>query len=189
MGTEWQRMLAGELYDASDPELVEARRRARLRVAAYNAMPADNEAGRRRCMAAILGANADHVYLEPTVRFDYGVNTVLGDGFYANFDCVFLDCAPIRIGARVLLGPGVHLYTATHPLDVASRRAGREFALPITIGDDAWIGGRSVIGPGVTIGAGTTIGAGSVVMRDVPPGVLAVGNPCRVVRELEPRAG
>ncbi|MNL44835.1 Maltose O-acetyltransferase [compost metagenome] len=108
----------------------------------------------------------------------------MGDGAYMNFDCVILDCAEVRIGRNVMFGPGVHVYAASHPLEAEIRIQGPELARPVTIGDNVWVGGRTVICPGVTIGAGTTIGAGSVVTRDIPAGVLAAGNPCRVIRPV-----
>ncbi len=121
----------------------------------------------------------------PPFYCDYGAHIVVGDRFFANYGCVVLDCNEVRVGDGVLFGPQVQVYTATHPLDPADRRAGWEMARPIVIEDDVWIGGGAILCPGVRIGSGATVGAGSVVTRDVPPGVLAAGNPCRVVRELE----
>jgi maltose O-acetyltransferase len=115
---------------------------------------------------------------------DYGYNIRIGRNGFVNYDCVFLDCAPITIGDDVQIGPAVQLYTATHPVDAAIRRAGPEYALPITIGSGVWIGGGSIVLPGVNIGANTLIGAGSVVTRDIPAGVVAAGNPCRVLRSV-----
>jgi maltose O-acetyltransferase len=167
-----EQMVGGELYDASDPELVAARARARELLAA----------GRFAQLFAAMGREA---VVEPPFHCDYGFNITVGERFYANCGCVFLDCAPITIGDRVLLGPSVHLYAATHPVDAATRRRGLEYALPITIGDDVWIGGGAIILPGVTVGDRAVIGAGSVVVKDVPRDVVAVGNPCHRVRELE----
>lgn len=134
-----------------------------------------------------LGKVGDNCIIEPPFRCDFGFNVELGDSFYANFDCVFLDCNKIEIGNHVFFGPGVHLYTATHPLDARTRRE-LESAHPIRIGDDVWIGGRAIVLPGVEIGDGSVIGAGSVVTRSIPPYSLAVGNPCRVIRCLKPEA-
>lgn len=179
-------MLAFEPYLANDPELVAERRQARLLLQRYNASGPDQEAERLSLLSELLGTVGGQVTIEPPFRCDYGYNIHAGDGLYLNFDCVILDVAPVRLGRSVLLGPGVHIYTAHHPLSADLRRAGWEGGSPVTIGDDVWIGGRVVVLPGVTIGAGTVVGAGSVVTRDLPAGVVAVGNPCRVVRHLAP---
>jgi maltose O-acetyltransferase len=182
--TEYQKMLAGESYLANDPALVAARLQARRLLRAFNDAAPDDEDGRRRTLAALLGAMGPGGWIEPPFRCDYGPQIRVGARFYANFDCVFLDCAPVEIGDDVMLGPGVHLYTATHPVDPDERASGLELARPIRIGSKVWLGGGTIVGPGVSIGAGTTVGAGSVVTRDLPARVVAVGNPCRVVREL-----
>jgi maltose O-acetyltransferase len=122
--------------------------------------------------------------LKPTFRCDYGFNITIGTKTFINYDCVFLDCNKITIGDEVQIAPGVHIYTATHPLDPQQRRSGLERALPVAIADGVWLGGGAIICPGVTIGENTVIGAGAVVTRDIPPNVLAVGNPCRVIRPL-----
>jgi len=173
--TAREQMLAGELYDALDPELVVAREHARLLLARYNA------AGDRQALTALFGRLADGAIVEPPFHCDYGFNISVGVRFYANVNCVFLDCAPIEIGDHVLLGPGVHLYTATHPLDSVERRQGLEFAKPIAIGDDAWLGGGAIVLPGVTIGPRAVVGAGSVVTRDVPADERVAGNPARAI--------
>lgn len=182
--THKERMLAGEPYMASDAGLVAERRHARLLLREYNLSAADETERRRAILSELLGGAGHPIEIEPPFFCDYGYNITVGGGFYANFGCVILDCAPVRIGVRVLLGPGAHIYTATHSLDPAERRAGLEYALPVSVGDDVWIGGGAIIAPGVSIGEGTTIGAGSMVTKSVPPGVLAAGNPCRVIREL-----
>lgn len=168
-------MVAGELYDALDPELVEARERARLLLARYNAT------GDREALTALFGRLADDTVVEPPFHCDYGFNISVGRRFYANVSCVFLDCASIEIGDHVLLGPGVHLYTATHPPDAAERRSGLELAKPIAVGDDAWLGGGAIVLPGVTIGARAVVGAGSVVTRDVSADERVAGNPARPI--------
>jgi maltose O-acetyltransferase len=168
-------MLAGELYDALDPELVEARKHARLLLARYNAT------GDREALTALFGRLADDAVVEAPFHCDYGFNISVGTRFYANVNCVFLDCAPIEIGDHVLLGPGVHLYTARHPLDSAERRRGLELAKPIVVGDDVWLGGGAIVLPGVTIGARVVVGAGSVVTRDVPADTRVAGNPARPI--------
>jgi maltose O-acetyltransferase len=179
MTSERERMLAGELYRASDPELLAARARAREVVTRYNDAP---DVTALEALFEHLGANA---VIEPPFHCDYGSQISIGDDFYANTGCVFLDCARIEIGDHALFGPNVQLYAATHPLEAELRREGLEYALPITIGDDVWLGGAVVVLPGVTIGDRAVIGAGSVVTRDVPVGVVAAGNPCRPIRELE----
>lgn len=182
--SEWDKMVAGELYDAYAPELVEARKGTRAMLRRYNASTEDQGPFRLSLLRELLGSTGARLEIEPPFRCDYGANIHLGDGVYMNFDCVILDCAEVRIGRNVLLGPGVHIYAASHPIEAALRIQGPELAKPVHIGDNAWIGGRAVICPGVTIGADVTIGAGSVVTRDIPQGVLAAGNPCRVIRYL-----
>lgn len=183
MNTERAKMLAGELYLASDPELVQLRRRARRLTRAFNASPDDDPAQRAALLRDLLAHCGQGVEIEPLFQCDYGFNIRLADRVYMNFGCVLLDCAPITIGEGTLLGPGVHLYAATHPTDPALRRSGRERAKPITIGSNAWIGGGAIICPGVTIADDAVVGAGSVVTRDVPKGAVVVGNPGRVVPE------
>lgn len=177
-------MLAGELYRAWDPELVRERGRARRLLSRYNASAQEEAEVRRAILGELLASVGEGAWVEPPFRCDYGWNVSLGDGAYLNFGCVLLDCAPVEIGPLAKLGPGVHLYAATHPADPAERAAGLEYALPIVIGRNVWIGGSAVIGPGVTIGDNSVIGAGSVVVRDVPPNVVAAGNPCRRLRAL-----
>ncbi|MGN6108383.1 MAG: sugar O-acetyltransferase [Kofleriaceae bacterium] len=179
MKSEREKMLAGELYRATEPELVEAARRAHALMAAFNATagPAGMEILRQ-----LLGKVGEGVTVRPRFSCDYGTNISIGRGTFVNFDCVFLDCATIELGEDVQVAPGVHLYTAGHPIDPELRRSGLEFALPIRIEDNVWLGGGAIVCPGVTIGKNSVIGAGSVVVRDIPPDVIAVGNPCRVVR-------
>ncbi len=177
--SERAKMVAGELYDASDEELVAARERARALLERYGR---SRDTALLRELFARVGADP---VVEPPFHCDYGDNISIGDRFYANAGCVVLDCAPVAIGDRVLFGPGVHVYAATHPLDAGLRRRGLEYARPVTIGDDVWIGGAAVVLPGVTIGERAVIGAGSVVTRDVPADVVAAGNPCRALQELE----
>jgi maltose O-acetyltransferase len=167
------------LYDPSQPELVAARQRARGLLARYNATP---EEQLLRELLARVGAEP---FVEPPFFCDYGSNTSLGDRFYANTGCIFLDSAPVTIGDRVLFGPAVQLLTATHPVEAELRAQGLEYAEPISIGDDAWLGGGAIVLPGVTIGDRAVVGAGSVVTRDVPADVVAAGNPARVIRSLE----
>lgn len=182
--TEKEKMLAGEYYTASDPELVALRQNARRLTRLYNATTEEEHARRRELLAELLGAMGEGVYIEPPFRCDYGRNIIAGDNFYANFDCVILDVCKVTIGRNVKFGPRVGVYTAGHPIDAPTRNALLEFGKPITIGDNVWIGGSAVILPGVTIGANTVIGAGAVVTKDIPANVVAAGNPCRVIKNI-----
>lgn len=179
-----ERMLAGEPYLADDPELQAEQRRAALLVEAFNRVPADDPAERVRVLAELLGSVGEGVEVRPPFFCDYGYQLHLGPGTFVNAGLVALDVAPIRVGAHVQIGPNVQLLTPTHPLDAQRRREGWEAAEPVTVGDNAWLGGGVIVCPGVTIGADAVVGAGSVVTRDVPSGVLAVGNPARAVRDL-----
>ena len=181
--TERQKMLAGEMYDPLDPELVSARERARDLCQALNATRESQQEERRRLLRNLFGAGGESVWMQPPFYCDYGENIRLGERVFFNFNCVVLDVCAVRIGDFTLCGPSVQIYTATHPLEAELRRT-REFAKPVTIGSDVWIGGAAVICPGVTIGSRSVIGAGSVVTRDIPDGVFAAGNPCRVIRKL-----
>ncbi len=183
MPTEKDKMLAGELYDPLDPELVHARERARDLCWALNATRDADADERRRLLRELFGTGGDSVWMQPPFFCDYGANIHLGERVFFNFNCVVLDVCPVTIGSFTLFAPAVQIYTATHPLNAALRRQ-QEFAKPITIGSDVWVGGATVICPGVTIGSRSVIGAGSVVTRDIPAGVLAAGNPCRVIREI-----
>lgn len=185
MMTEKEKMLAGELYLASDPELVQLRERARQMTRAYNSTTEKEVDVRRAVLNRLLGKMSPVIHIEPPFRCDYGINIFVGDNFYANFGVVILDCATVTIGNDVKFGPNVQIYTAHHPLDPQIRTSGPELANSITIGDRVWIGGGAIVLPGVTIGENSVIGAGSVVTRDVPANVVAAGNPCRVIRTLE----
>lgn len=185
LSVEKALMLAGELYLAADPGLEQERRDARRLVRLYNATTEDEPERRRAILQELLGSIGGKCEIEPPFRCDYGSLISLGDNFYANFGCVILDCNRVTIGRDVKFGPGVHIYAATHPVDPGLRASGRELALPVTIGDGVWIGGGSILLAGVTIGDGTTIGAGSVVTRSIPPGVVAAGVPCRVIRKVD----
>lgn len=181
---DWNNMLAGRLYNAQDSELTAGRLRARKLLFRYNQSAPEEESLRREVARELFGRMGDNCYLEPPLRCDYGTNIQLGDRVYANFNLVVLDCAAVTIGNDVLIGPNVGIYTATHPVDPGLRRDGLEFALPVTIEDGVWIGGHTAIGPGVRIGRNSVIGAGSVVTKDIPANVVAVGNPCRVMRPV-----
>ncbi len=183
MTTEREKMLAGALYDPLDADLVQARDRARDLCQALNATREGEVDERRRILRALFGAGGESVWMQPPFYCDYGSNIVLGDRVFFNFNCVVLDVAEVRIGEHTMFGPAVQIYTAMHPMNAAERRK-HEFARPIEIGSDVWVGGAAVICPGVKIGARSVIGAGSVVTRDVPESVFAAGNPCRVIREI-----
>ncbi|QPV63036.1 sugar O-acetyltransferase [Halosimplex litoreum] len=185
MDTEREKMLRGEPYDPSDPDLVAARRRARELVAEFNDTAPGATDRRRSLLGDLFGGVDGEIHVEPPFRCDYGDQISVGDRFYANFDCVVLDVCPVEFGENCLLGPGVHVYTATHPLDPEERASGLESGRPVSIGDDVWIGGQAVINPGVTVGDGAVIGSGAVVTDDVPPGVVVQGNPAEVVSEIE----
>src|SRR6202171_68566 len=183
MPSEKDKMLAGELYDPLDPELVQARDRARDLCQDLNATRETDREARRRILTELFGKGGDSVWMQPPFFCDYGSNILLGERVFFNFNCVVLDVCQVKIGDFTLFGPAVPLITATHPLNAELRRK-QEFAKPIEIGSDVWVGGGVIICPGVKIGSKTVIGAGSVVTRDIPNGVLAAGNPCRVVREI-----
>lgn len=180
-----QRMLDGEWYVADDPALIEAHRRAIDLTADYNATTAREPDRRRELLTELLGAVGEDTDLRPPLHVDYGSQIRVGARTFANFGLVALDVAPITIGDDVQIGPNVQLLTPIHPLEAGPRRDKWEAAEPITIGDNVWLGGGVIVCPGVTIGANTVVGAGAVVTKDLPAGVLALGNPARVVRELE----
>lgn len=184
MGTTWDRMVGGDWYRPDDPELVAARARARALLDRFHAAAGDDVATRTAVLGELLGHVGRGTVVEPSLRVDYGVNVHLGDDVFCNHDCVLLDVAPITVGDHAMLGPGCLLLTPTHPLDAGQRRSGWEAAAPIDLGADVWLGGGVTVCPGVTVGAGTVVGAGAVVTRDLPAGVVAVGNPARVVRRL-----
>lgn len=184
MKTQRERVLAGELYDPTDPELVAARLLARDQCHAINTSHPRDETLRRGVLTKLFAGGGETVTLEPPFRCDYGSNIYLGDNVFFNFDCVILDVCDVRIGSYVFIAPGVHIYTATHPLDSELRRT-QEFGKPVAIGDDVWIGGGAIICPGVTVGDRTVVGAGSVVTKDIPSGVVAAGNPARVIRPID----
>ena len=182
MTTEKEKMLSGQLYDSRDPQLVKERHKARHATKAINKAFSIKE--RHFLLRQSIGHCGDNVFIEPDIHFDYGYNISLGNHFYANFNPVMLDVAPITIGNHVLLGPNVQLITATHPLNPAERASGLELAFPITIGDHVWIGAGAIVLPGVTIGDNVVVGAGSVVTKDIPDNQVVAGNPARFIREV-----
>jgi maltose O-acetyltransferase len=183
MQSERDKMLAGQLYDPMDRELVAGRDRARDLCQALNATREAQQDERRRILKGLFGAGGESVWMQPPFFCDYGSNIYLGERVFFNFNCIVLDVCEVRIGDFTLFGPAVQLYTATHPMNAELRRK-QESAKPIAIGSDVWVGGGAIICPGVRIGSKSVIGAGSVVTRDIPEGVFAAGNPCRVIREI-----
>jgi maltose O-acetyltransferase len=183
--TQREKMLAGEMYDPFDPELVAARVRARDLCQQLNATRESEEAERRRILRDLFGKGGDSVWMQPPFYCDYGTNIELGERVFFNFNCIVLDVCPVRIGDFTLFGPAVQIYTPLHPLSAEHRRR-EEYGKPIDIGSDVWVGGGAIILAGVRIGSRSVIGAGSIVTRDIPEAVFAAGNPCRVIRAINP---
>lgn len=184
MKTEKEKMIAGEMYNPADPVLVNERMEARRLVRLYNeTMETDGEK-RVELLKTLLGSTGEHVFMEPTIRFDYGYNTYVGENFYANFNCTILDVSEVRFGDNCMLAPNVQIYTATHPIDPIERNSGIEYAKSISIGNNVWIGGGAIINPGVTIGDNVVIASGAVVTKDIPDNVVAGGNPARILKQI-----
>ncbi len=184
--TEWEKMQAGEPYDDFDRNLFNRRVEAKRLFRAYNRTDDDETVKRADLMRQLFKAVGQNVWIEPDFRCEFGKNITIGNDVYINFGCVILDCGSVTIGNQVLIGPNVGLYDANHALDADERMDGALLPGNITIGNRVWIGGGTIILPNVTIGNDTVIGAGSVVTRSIPDGVVAVGNPCRVLRKLGP---
>ncbi len=187
MQTEKEKMLAGELYDPLDSDLVRARERARDLCQDLNTTRERDQETRRSILKVLFGTGGESVWMQPPFFCDYGSNILLGEGVFFNFNCVVLDVCVVKVGDFTLFGPAVQIYTATHPMNAELRRK-QEFGKSIEIGSDVWVGGGAIICPGVKIGSKSVIGAGSVVTRDIPAGVFAAGNPCRVIREITAQA-
>jgi maltose O-acetyltransferase len=184
MKTEKEKMLNGELYNGTDPELLKERLNARGLTRLYNQTIETDEAKRIKLLKQLLGSSGNNLYIEPPFRCDYGYNIHIGENFYANFDSIFLDVCEICIGDNCLIGPGVHIYTATHPLDPIERNTSLEYGIPVMIGHNVWIGGRTVINPGVKIGNNVVIGSGAVVTKNVPDNVVIAGNPAKIIKQI-----
>lgn len=180
--TQKQRMLAGELYTANDPELLADLVANQGWLDTFNLSPGLSHEQRIDLLRRHLAHVGDGAYIRAPFHCDYGYNLHIGAGAFLNFNCIVLDVVRVTIGERSQIGPGVQLLTADHPKDPGLRRQGLEFGRPITIGSDVWIGGGAIVLPGVSIGDGAVVGAGSVVTRDVPPGVTVMGNPARAAR-------
>ena len=185
--SEKEKMLAGELYFAADPELWQMHIRAQELLHVYNSSAPSAADERESIIKRLFGAVGTGCVIRPPFFADYGCHIFAGEKLFINFGCVILDCNHVRIGNNVMFAPKVQIYAAYHPLEPEIRRAELELASPVTIGDDVWIGGGAIVCQNVEIGAGTTIGAGSVVTRSIPPNVFAAGNPCRVIKEIKPR--
>lgn len=178
-------MLSGELYNAFDEQLSKERLNTRLLLKQLNDSREDETEVRSRILKDLLPRAGEGLWIQPPFYCDYGSNLIIGENVFFNFNCVVLDVMQVQIGDRTLIGPNVQVYTATHPLNHKERASGLEFAKPINIGADVWIGGSAVICPGVSIGDRSVIGAGSVVTKDLPSDVFAAGNPCKVIRKLD----
>jgi len=185
MKSEKEKMLAGELYDASDSILLQERKKARTLIHRLNVAEYCDDLASKQIISTLLPNAASDIQIEPPFFCDYGYNIYAGEGVYFNFNCVLLDVMPIRIGSNVLFGPNVQIYTATHPIDPIERRKGPEYGKPISIGDDCWIGGGVIISPDITIGDRCIVGAGAVVMKDIPSDTIVVGNPAKPVVRKE----
>lgn len=182
--TEKEKLQAGELYNGNDKELVSDRIAAKKLCAEYNAVTYNDFQKRERLLSRLLAFKGENTWIEPNFFCDYGYNIIMGDNFYSNHNLVILDCAEVIFGDNVFIGPNCGFYTAGHPLDYKMRNYGLEFAKPIKVGNNVWIGGNVCIMPGVTIGDNVVIGGGSVVTKDIPSGVVAVGNPCKPVKDI-----
>ena len=182
--SEKEKMLAGELYRSTDPELQAEMAATQQHLRRLNAIPNEDAQQRFEVLRGMLGQIGIGTQIKSPFSCDYGLHIRIGRNGFVNYRCVFLDCNLITIGDDAQIGPGVHIYTAFHPVDAEVRRSGLEAAKPVNIGHNVWLGGRCVICPGVTIGNNSVIGAGSVVVRDIPANRVAVGNPCRIIKEV-----
>lgn len=182
--TEKEKMLAGKAYKAFDAELFRERQWAKDLNYQINQLHPFKLDERNTLLRQLLGSTRTAFHIEPPFYCDYGYNIAIGENFYANYNCIILDCAPVTIGSNVLLAPNVGIYTAGHPIHHQPRNDGYEYAFPVTIGNNVWIGGNTVINPGISIGDNTVIGSGSIVTKNMPANVVAVGNPCKVIRSI-----
>lgn len=185
MNSEKEKMLNGQLYCADDPELQKDRINARRLTRLFNETIETDQNKRIEILKELLGSAEGDFFIEPPFRCDYGYNIHIGENFYANFDCVFLDVCEIRIGSNCFIAPGVHIYTATHPLNANARASGAEYGIPVKIGDNVWIGGKAIINPGITIGHNVVIASGAVVTKDVPDHVVVGGNPAKIIKKID----
>jgi len=184
--SEKDRMLAGRLYLAADDELGRDNKKSRMLTRLFNNSTEEQQEYRKSLLQQLFKSTGENIYIEPPFRTDYGCNTTIGENFYANYDCIIIDVCPVTIGRNVFFAPRVCIYTAAHPIDASVRNTLLEFGKPVSIGDDVWVGGNTVINPGVRIGSNVVIGSGSVVVKDIPDGVIAAGNPAKVIRKITP---
>lgn len=182
--TDWEKMQAGEVYNDFAEDLFNRRVRAKRLFRAYNRLDDSEKDKRNEIMRELFRSVGENVWIEPDFRCEFGKNITIGDNVYINFGCVILDCGQVTIGSDTLIGPNVGLFSGNHTMDAEERAAGGLIPRPITIGSRVWLCGNVSVVPGVTIGDDTVIGAGSVVTRDIPSGVVAAGNPCRVLRKI-----
>lgn len=182
--TDREKAAMGMLYSSCEPEMCKERDRAKELCYDYNSLRPTQFDEQQKLLREIFGKTGEHIFVVQPFYCDYGYNIEAGDGFFMNGNCTILDCAKVIFGKNVLVGPNCGFYAVGHPIVADERNNYLEFALPITIGNDVWIGGSTVILPGVTIGDNTVIGAGSVVTKDIPSGVVAAGNPCKVIRPI-----
>ncbi|HMC01653.1 MAG TPA: sugar O-acetyltransferase [Flavobacteriaceae bacterium] len=183
--TEKEKMLAGEMYNPLDPELVADRHQCRLLFQEINKLTEDEKKQRFKLFYKLIPKAGKNLWIEPPFYCDYGYNIIAGDNVFMNFNCCILDVAPVTIGNNCMFGPNVQIYTATHPLEAEARNSGREFAKSITIGKNVWVGGHAVICPGVTIGDNVVVGAGAIVTKSFPGNVFIAGNPAKIVKEID----
>ncbi|MCX9568816.1 sugar O-acetyltransferase [Vibrio cholerae] len=181
---EREKMLSGEYYDPSDAELVKLRLEARLLIERLNQTSVSCPEKRVEIIKSLLGSTGNSIHIESTFNCDYGLNIHVGENFYANFGCVILDVAEVRIGDNCFIAPQVGIYTATHPIDPIQRNSGLEFGKPIRIGNNCWIGGHATINPGVTLGDNVVVASGAVVTKSFGSNVVIGGNPARVLKEI-----
>ncbi|MBZ9606743.1 sugar O-acetyltransferase [Clostridium estertheticum] len=182
---EQQKMLNGEIYNAYDEDLVLLRNKARHLTKLYNNTDPEETIERINIIKKLLGEIGDNFEIEPPFHCDYGTNIKIGENFYANFNFLVLDDGPVKIGHDVLCAPNVSIFTATHLIDPKLRPKNADYTKAVTIGNNVWIGGGSIINPGVTIGDNSVIGSGSVVTKNIPANVIAVGNPCRIIKNID----
>lgn len=184
MKSEKEKMISGKPYKAFGDELLAERQYAKEMIFDFNSLRPNQIDERNEILKRLLGKTKDKYFIEPPFRCDYGYNIEIGENFYSNYNLIILDCAPVKIGDNVLIGPNVSIYTAGHPIHYEIRNQEYEYAFPVIIGDNVWIGGNVVINPGVSIGENSVIGSGSVVTKDIPNNVIAIGNPCKVLRVI-----
>ena len=184
MKSEKEKMISGKPYKAFDDELVNERRYAKELIFDFNSFRPNEILNRNGLIKRLLGKIGNSFIIEPPFRCDYGYNIEIGENFYSNYNLIILDCAKVLIGDNVMIGPNVSIYTAGHPVHYEIRNQGYEYAFPVSIGNNVWIGGNAVINPGVSIGDNSVIGSGSVITKDIPGNVIAAGNPCKVLRGI-----